>query len=103
MRLSVSSRRGAGSPTRQPRWGAGGAPPPVNNADHWFRAEGPAFAVALFVSILAGGTLGYMVLEGAGWWDAFYMTVLAVTTVELRPHPTRAGQMFTVALLVGGV
>jgi len=72
-------------------------------SDHWFRAEGPAFAVALFVSILAGGTLGYMVLEGAGWWDAFYMTVLAVTTVELRPHPTRAGQMFTVALLVGGV
>ena len=59
-------------------------------SDHWFRAEGPAFAVALFVSILAGGTLGYMILEGAGLWDAFYMTVLAVTTVELSAFPLSA-------------
>ena len=50
-----------------------------------FRAQGPAFAVALLVSVVLGGTLGYHVLEGWGLWHAFYVTVLAITTVELPP------------------
>src|SRR6202011_2226969 len=34
---------------------------------------------------------------------AFYMTVLALTTVESPSHLSRAGQAFTVVLLLGGV
>ena len=70
-----------------------------------FRAQGPAFAVALLVGVIAGGTLGYMLIEKWSAWDAFYMTIITITTVGYREvHDlSRAGQVFTVGLLVGGV
>lgn len=74
--------------------------------DRWFRgAQGPGFAVALLVSVLAGGTIGYMAVEGWSAWDAFYMTVITITTVGYREVHTlsRAGEVFTVVLLFGGV
>ena len=71
--------------------------------DRWFRAQGPGFAVALLVLVMAGGTVGYMLTEGRGAWDAFYMTVLALTTVESPSNLSRPGQVFTVLLLLGGV
>ena len=73
--------------------------------DHWFRAQGPAFAVALLLLIIAGGTVGYIVIEGWGFWDAFYMTIITVTTVGYREvHPlSRAGEAWTVLVLVAGV
>jgi voltage-gated potassium channel len=71
--------------------------------DHWFRAQGPGFAVALLVSVIASGTIGYMLTDGRHAWDAFYMTVLALTTVESPASLSRAGQAFTVVLLLGGV
>ena len=70
---------------------------------HWFRAQGPGFAVALLVSVIAIGTLGFMITEGRGAWDAFYTTVLALTTVEAPHDLSRPGQRFTVVLLLGGV
>jgi len=70
---------------------------------HWFRAQGPGFAVALLVSVIAIGTLGFMLTEGRGAWDAFYTTVLALTTVEAPKDLSRPGQRFTVVLLLGGV
>jgi voltage-gated potassium channel len=71
----------------------------------FFRAQGPAVAIGLLVSVVVGGTAGYMVIEGWSAWDAFYMTVITVTTVGYREvHDlTRAGQVFTVLLLFGGV
>src|SRR2546426_11526686 len=71
--------------------------------DHWFRAQGPGFAVALLVLVMAGGTAGYMLTEGRGPWDAFYMTVLALPTVESPANLSRLGQVFTVVLLLAGV
>jgi voltage-gated potassium channel len=74
--------------------------------DYWLRAaQGPGFAVALLASIVAGGTLGYMLIEGWSAWDSFYMTIITVTTVGYREvHDlSRAGQVFTVILLVSGV
>jgi voltage-gated potassium channel len=55
--------------------------------------------------VLAGGTTGYVVIEGWSVWDAFYMTVTTVATVGFREvHPlSMAGQMFTVVLIVSGV
>src|SRR5439155_13193320 len=71
--------------------------------DRWFRAQGPGFAVALLLSVIALGTVGFMITDGRGAWDAFYITVLALTTVESPWHTSRAGQAFTVVLLLGGV
>jgi voltage-gated potassium channel len=75
----------------------------VRRGDHWFRAQGPGFAVALLVSVIAAGTFGYMLIDRRGAWEAFYMTVLALTTVESPAHLSRGGQAFTVVLLLGGV
>jgi voltage-gated potassium channel len=73
--------------------------------DGGFRAQGPAFAVALLVFITAGGTAGYMAIEGWNAWDAFYMTIITITTVGYREvHDlSRVGQAFTVVLLLSGV
>ena len=71
--------------------------------DHRFRAQGPGLAVVLLVSVIAGATAGYMVTERRSAWDAFYMTVLAVTTVESPTGMSPAGQVLTVLLLLGGV
>ena len=72
---------------------------------HWIRAQGPSFAVALLFCIVAAGTAGYMVIEGWSAWDAFYMTMITITTVGYKEvHPlSRAGEAHTVAVLIFGV
>lgn len=59
----------------------------------------------LLAAVVAGGTAGYTLIEGWPIWDAFYMTVTTVATVGFREiHPlSPRGQVFTVALIVGGV
>jgi voltage-gated potassium channel len=66
---------------------------------------GPTTAIALLVSVIVGGTVGYVLVEGWSVWDAFYMTVITVTTVGYKEvHDlSPAGQAFTVVLLLGGV
>lgn len=55
--------------------------------------------------VLAGGTVGYVIIEEWNAWDAFYMTVTTVATVGYREvHPLSfAGQAFTLALVLVGV
>ena len=67
--------------------------------------SGPAVALLLLVLVTAGGTVGYVLVEGWSWWDAFYMTVITVTTVGYREVHTlsRAGEILTVLVLVAGV
>jgi voltage-gated potassium channel len=64
-----------------------------------------AFAALLLAGVFAAGTLGYRLIENANLWDAFYMTVITVTTVGYREvFPlSRAGEVFTVVLLLGGL
>jgi voltage-gated potassium channel len=66
---------------------------------------GPSTAIALLASVIVGGTIGYVLIEGWSVWDAFYMTVITVTTVGYKEvHDlSRVGQAFTVVLLLGGV
>jgi voltage-gated potassium channel len=61
--------------------------------------------VLLLSVIVVGGTLGYMVIEQWGAWDAFYMTMITLTTVGYREvHPmSQSGEAFTTILLVVGV
>ena len=71
----------------------------------WSWARGPGLAVILFLIVTAVGTAGYMVVEGWSAWDAFYMTIISVTTVGYREvHATSfAGQVWTVFVLLAGV
>ena len=62
-------------------------------------------ATALVGGLFLIGTIGYRVLEGAPWWDAFYMTVITITTVgfaEAFPL-SQGGEALTIALLVAGL
>lgn len=79
---------------------ASGLPPP--GVTRWL---GPRLAIALALLVMAGGTAGYVIIEGWNAWDAFYMTVTTVTTVGYKEvHPlSRQGQVFTTALLITGV
>jgi voltage-gated potassium channel len=65
----------------------------------------PVVAVVLLSTIVLTGTAGYMLIEGWPAWDALYMTIISLTTVGYREvHPlSRAGEAFTMCLLVGGV
>lgn len=62
-------------------------------------------SAALLAAIFAIGTVGYMAIEGAGAWDAFYMTAITLTTVGYREvFPlSRGGEAFTVFILVAGL
>jgi voltage-gated potassium channel len=62
-------------------------------------------ALTALVSVTAIGTGGYTLLEGLPPADAFYLTIVTLTTVgygDLVPH-TGAGRMFTVLIILSGV
>src|SRR6185436_4973940 len=88
--------RGAGQPKSS-------SPLFTESARAWMR--GLRLALALVLDVMAGGTLGYVVIEGWSAWDAFYMTAITVATVGYREiHPlSRTGEAFTVLLMFGGV
>lgn len=61
--------------------------------------------LALLGAVISFGTVGYMVLEGWGFVDALYMTMLTLTAVgftEVHPLDT-GGKLFTISLIVMGV
>ena len=62
-------------------------------------------AIIMATVVVFGGVLGYMIIEGWSLLDAFYMTIISLTTVgyaEIHPLST-AGRLFTLALLMVGV
>ena len=61
-------------------------------------------AVLLAVMIVYG-IGGYMVIERWNFFDAFFMTIITISTVGyLEVHPlSRAGELFTSTLIVAGV
>jgi voltage-gated potassium channel len=62
----------------------------------------PAVLLAIIVVF---GTTGYMLVEGWSLLDAFYMTIITISTVgftEVHPLGT-AGRIFTSVLIVSGV
>lgn len=68
-----------------------------------------AAAAAIWLVIVVASTVGYKFIggEGSTWMDAFYMTIITVTTVgygeiiDLSGNP--AGRLFTTAVLLGGL
>jgi voltage-gated potassium channel len=61
--------------------------------------------VIILASIIAAGTIGYMLIEGWSPSDAIYMTLITISTVGYgEVHPlSEAGRIFTIFLIVGGV
>ncbi|RAJ06197.1 voltage-gated potassium channel [Arenibacter echinorum] len=62
-------------------------------------------AMALLIMVLLFGVFGYRFLSDYTWIDAFYMTIITVTTVgfsEVRPLDAEA-KIFTVVLIVTSV
>jgi len=62
-------------------------------------------ALTLLVMVLLFGVMGYRFLSDYTWIDAFYMTIITVTTVgfsEVRPLDAEA-KIFTVILIVTSV
>lgn len=63
------------------------------------------FVAVALASIFAAGTVGYVLLEGWPWDDAFYMTVITLSSVGFQEvHPlSPTGRMFTAALILLGM
>jgi voltage-gated potassium channel len=62
-------------------------------------------SIALAFLILVMGTIGYMLIEGWGFLDALYMTVITISTVgfsEVRPVDA-IGRVFTMFIVLTGV
>src|SRR4051794_27203603 len=75
----------------------------VDHPSPWW--AGWRLSVVLLIGVIAGGTLGYTLIEGWDPWDSLYMTVISVTTVgyrEVQPL-SRAGQLFTMIVVTVGV
>lgn len=62
-------------------------------------------AVSLMVAVLATGVIGFKYLSDLSWVDAFYMTVITVTTVgftEVGPMSPQT-KIFTIFLIIASV
>lgn len=61
--------------------------------------------VLMLLFVLAGGTSGYMIIEGWSFTDSMYMTVITISTVGYgEVHPlSNAGKAFSAVLIAGGV
>jgi voltage-gated potassium channel len=61
--------------------------------------------LAIFAAIMVSGTLGFMAAEGISITDAFYFTIVTISTVGYGDiHPaTQAGKMLAILLIILGV
>jgi voltage-gated potassium channel len=61
--------------------------------------------VGLLISVIAGGTIGFEILEGWGFMDALYMTVITIATVGYQElHPLgESGRIFNMVLIFVGL
>ncbi|WP_022852395.1 potassium channel family protein [Thermodesulfatator atlanticus] len=64
-----------------------------------------AFSLFLLTLVIVIGTIGYIVIEGWGLFDAFYMTIITLSTVGyMEVHPLSfEGRIFTSLLIFAGV
>ena len=63
------------------------------------------YCILISILILAAGTIGYMTIEGWPFIDAFYMTVITISTVGFKEvnQVGEGGRLFTIVLVFCGV
>src|SRR5215467_11348195 len=63
------------------------------------------FVAGMLLLTLLIGTIGFKIIEGYSFFDAFYMTLITITTVGYTEIHTlsRAGRVFNSALILFGV
>ena len=62
--------------------------------------------ILLLISIVIfGGTIGYGIIEGLPFIDAFYMTIITITTVGFKEVVvlSNTGKIFTIILILTGI
>ena len=61
--------------------------------------------IALLLAVMLGGTIGYHLIEGWSFFDAFYMTTITLATVGYgETHELSVpGRVFTIFLIFGGM
>ena len=59
----------------------------------------------LLTALLVAGTLGFRIVEGVPWFDAFYMALITLTTVGYEETIVLSpqGRVFNTFLMLGGV
>ncbi len=62
-------------------------------------------ALLVFLGLITIGTIGYMLIERLGFWEALYMTVITVSTVGYREIvlPSRGGEIFTMVIIISAL
>lgn len=71
-----------------------------------FKAFTRFFLSLIFVStVVVVGSIGYVIIEGYTWVEAFYMTVITVSTVGFREVSplSDAGMIFTSILIISSI
>jgi len=63
------------------------------------------YSIVTLIILIGGGTLGYVLIEGWGAFEALYMTIVTLSTVGFKETHSlsRNGQIFTMFLIVFGV
>jgi voltage-gated potassium channel len=62
-------------------------------------------SLAFFTLIISFGTFGYHIVEGMSYFEAFYMTLITVTTVgfsEIKPL-SEIGRLITIVVIITGI
>lgn len=67
-------------------------------------ATGIKILITVTTSALAGGTLGFRLIEGQSWFDSFYMTLVTLTTIgyEETIELSQYGRYFNAILIITG-
>lgn len=63
------------------------------------------YSLAMLTAIVAFGTMGYYIFESMSFFDAFYMTIITISTVgfsEIVPL-TKFGRSITVVIIILGI
>ncbi len=70
--------------------------------------QSPATGIKILITVtssaLAGGTVGFRLIEGQSWFDSFYMTLVTLTTIgyEETIELSQYGRYFNAILIITG-
>lgn len=78
---------------------------PVKNYERQWQRRQLSRVVGLGLGVLAFGTISFRLLEGWGWYESFYFTVISVTTVGFAEihEPSQAGRLIVMLIIGGGL